>query len=215
MIHVVGTALDATAINPRWSASIREQTTDCAYQFAIGPQAAVANLIDMISPLAPDSIVVWLDCDDYLATPRSLEVIANTYRDHDVWLTYGSFMREDGRVEFAHHWVHHNLEPPRQCPWFATHLKTFRAGLFQKIQRESLMGPYPGPAKWLPQSFDLAIVFPMLEMAGPEHARFIPQVLMVYTGAHFLGETSRAKELECERYVRGQPAYERLKERPW
>jgi hypothetical protein len=48
--------------------------------------------------------------------------------------------------------------------------------LFKKINKEDLM--YEG--KFYPVTCDLAIMFPLLEMASRGHIRFIPDVLYVY-----------------------------------
>jgi hypothetical protein len=62
---------------------------------------------------------------------------------------------------------------------------------------------------------DLAFMLPMLEMAGPSHARFLGDYNYVYNGENPLSEhrVDGALQWETSQAIRRLPAYERL-ERP-
>jgi glycosyltransferase involved in cell wall biosynthesis len=140
---------------------------------------ALANLYKGIWMCAPDEIIVTLDGDDWFYDANVLSKLNQTYADPNVWVTYGQFVHYPcGSPGWAR-------EPPleyseknayREYSWVTTHLRTFYAGLFQKIHIEDLL--YNG--EFYPMAWDLAFMFPMLEMAGPYHSRFIPDVLYVY-----------------------------------
>jgi hypothetical protein len=163
----------------------------------------LANLWPLWRSLPDDEIVVWLDGDDFLATPFALEIVARAHAEGAV-ATYGQFMWADGSIGFA--------APvgsdPRREPWRATHLKTFRAGLLKRLREQDLKTP---DGAWTFIT-DQPVMLPVLELAG-RHARFIPNILCVYTVANLGAELSRhdpayvwRQRAELER-VRALPRY--------
>ena len=57
----------------------------------------------------------------------------------------------------------------RTLPYVAQHLRTFKVGLFKKIRKEDLMLN----GKFYEVNADMAVMIPLLEMAGPTHSKFI------------------------------------------
>jgi len=176
-------------------------------------QPALQNAVETWNDLPDDEIVVWLDGDDWLAHNRALEVLAETYTDPDVWLTYGQFMMPDGTIGFASRYpAGANV---RQIDWRATHLKTFRAGLVKKIKSADLLKP---DGSWCDLAIDHAVMYPLLEMAGERYAA-IDKVVCVYNFAAswWATQDDRARALERaeDNRFRALPAYERLLVRPW
>ena len=62
----------------------------------------------------------------------------------------------------------------RTIAYVAQHLRTFKAGLFKKIQKEDLMLN----GKFYEVNADMAVMIPLLEMAGPAHSKFIADICM-------------------------------------
>jgi hypothetical protein len=172
------------------------------------PKPHFQNLTEAIAALPDDRIVACVDADDWLATPEALSIVSR-YFGAGAWLTYGSFVFSDGRP--GHASAYEPGENVRVAPWKATHLKCFRAGMFKRIKPEHLRGP---DGAWLEHARDLALMFPMLEMAGHGRVAHVSEVLYVYNWANsteFRGpESVRADERACVRYVRSLPPYERL-----
>lgn len=83
-------------------------------------------------------IIVLIDGDDRLAHPDVLQRLREIYESHDCWMTYGSYSH-DGVTRSAHctpypAWiVRRGLF--KRCKWRASHLKTFRYALWQRIPR--------------------------------------------------------------------------------
>ena len=176
-------------------------------------QAALQNAVETWNDLPDDEIVVWLDGDDWLAHDRALEVLAETYANPDVWLTYGQFMMLDGTIGFASRYP--LGENVRKLDWRATHLKTFRAGLAKKIKPGDLLKP---DGSWCDLAIDHVVMYPLLEMAGERYAA-IDRVLCVYNfdaswWATHDGATRVLERAEDNR-IRAMPPYERLTTRPW
>jgi hypothetical protein len=158
-------------------------------------------LARVISELPDDEIVVSLDGDDWLL-PGALEIVQNAH-DAGALVTYGSFVYADGRPGFAQP----IRGPIRSEPWTATHLKTFRAGLFRRIRITDLKDP---TGLWLENARDQALMFPLVEMAGPR-AVYIPHILSVYNAAdsdeHVKGAPFIAAERAASDYLRSLPSY--------
>lgn len=164
------------------------------------------NLHDAIAPLAPETVVALVDGDDHLAHRGAL---ARVMREHAMghWVTYGSFVQSDGKPGFAAPYLTTDY---RAQQWLGTHLKTFRAGLFQRIRREDLM--YRG--QWIDRGDDPAFMFCCLEQAGPDRVKFIDEVLYVYSHSESweLGATpdERQHERDIVADVRSRQPYARL-----
>lgn len=186
---------------------------DCSTATA-APQ--LANFQRMWGALAPDVIVVLLDGDDMLA-PGALERVAHFYEREDVWASYGSFVTDTRRLDWAwhHHFGRRYAGPPRKEVWRASHLKTFRAGLVQRVPVEYFNGDDGQP---YPLAVDQAVMFPVLELAGERYVAST-DVNCVYTTAHSFAAQASPEELEreaaCRAHIRQRTPLERLNERPW
>jgi len=189
----------------------------------------IRNLIDTIHSLNPSDIVVWLDGDDWLWSSNSLSYVRAAYESPDTWLTFGQFVHSDGTPGWARD-VYRGTDKPRERGFLATHLKTFRAGLFQQIRiSDFLMPAYWGPEDvaagsviypaeteaWMNLALDIAIMMPMLEMAG-ERYQFIDRILMCYeNNPTAQRHDKREAELAEAKRVLAMKPYSRLERAPW
>ena len=143
---------------------------------------ALANLYYAIHTCKSTDIIVILDGDDRFASSRVLQRINQAYADPNIWLTYGQFREHpSGVLGFCRPYPRRIVD---RCGFryhmdTPSHLRTFYAGLFHKIRKEDLM--FQG--SFFPVTYDLAIMFPMVEMARRHH-RFIGDVLVDYNGAN-------------------------------
>ena len=163
------------------------------------PREHFENLIEAVEALPDDRVVACVDLDDWLADEYALAKVAAMHVDGAL-VTYGSFRFSDGREGWATPYA--PGEDIRKT-WRATHLKTFRAGLFKRVRREDLT--YRGA--WAKHARDHLLMFPMIEMAGPR-ARFCPDVLYVYnrdSGAYSEGD--RREEQRLVDHARSLPPY--------
>ena len=200
-ICVVSTGLNAPT-KRLCLASVRAQTEPHEHVYVESdPGVTVAeNLYMAIGRRASDDVIVWLDGDDWLAHP---EVLTRVREMHEAGalLTYGQYMTIDGKPGHCAPYVHNSY---RREPWLASHLKTFRAGLFHQIHPEDLQLD----GEWLSLAVDVGVTLPMLELAGPERVKFCEEVLCVYnSGSSFEASASlemRAKEKETEMRIRAK-----------
>ncbi len=142
-------------------------------------QRKLKNIYNAIHSCHDWEIVVQIDGDDWLAHNGVFALINKLYTEHDIWLTYGQYrnipkeealrwhMPEIGRAEPVPQSVV-KTRSFRSWKWVYMHLRTFYAWLFKQIQlkdllTENVMG-FKG--KFYPASNDLAIMYPMVEMAA-------------------------------------------------
>lgn len=144
---------------------------------------ALANRLGAVKLLDPqdDDILVILDADDWLSGPESLS-IAKKYYDSDpnLLLTHGSWRA------FPNEYAPTNNRPYtqdefnrgiRSFGWHASHLRTCKYKLWKHLRDEDLrdlQGNYYATAE------DVVITFPLLEMAGFNRIKFIPEILYIY-----------------------------------
>lgn len=172
------------------------------------------NFITAINVFAEDDdIIALLSGDDWLYSDDVLEYLNGVYQDDNIWLTYGSFVAASGTwgKDFCKPLI--NTQTYRRSgKWFTSHLITCRKRLWDKIRNQDLMynGNYPN------HSFDNAFMYPMVEMAGLKHTKFIEKILYVYNDQNPLNEINFKKDPgACGRerkYWSKQPMYDELKE---
>jgi len=130
-----------------------------------------------------DEICLEVDGDDWLPNSNVFGFINEVYQDPKVWMTSGSFKYHDGRPGFAN--------PPqkftdiRKQTFTLSHLRTWKAWLWKKILLEDLKDD---KGEYWSVAGDLAFMFPMLEMSGQEHYRFLPDILYIYNESNPLND---------------------------
>lgn len=172
-------------------------------------RGALANLDSTIRMIDPKKVVVTVDGDDLLANSHVLEKLAAIYSSGEkIWLTYGNYKT----VPYVYQWCCSPIPLKiqqknefRKYPWVTSHLRTFYAGLFQRIQKKDLL--YQG--HFFPMTWDLAMMFPMLEMASRGHIRFIPEVLYLYNVSNPINDFKVNSTLQSilDSYIRALPPY--------
>ena len=182
-IHVFSTGLWATTkaqclasvARQRCSADVLHTYVDASMQDPM--KGAMQNLWEFIQTQDPETILALLDGDDEFYRDDALEIVAQAYRDPDVWLTYGSLISTDGQILTADHRSAVPDEGDVRGPESVSHLKTFYAGLAQHLDPELDL---KRGGEWRDAFRDGALMYPLLELAGHKHRRFIPEVLYLY-----------------------------------
>ena len=133
--------------------------------------------------IADDEICVEIDGDDWLPNSNVLSFIDEVYKDENVWMTSGSFKYHDGRPGFAN--------PPkrfvdiRKQTFTLSHMRTWKSWLWKKIKEEDLKD---NSGNYWSVAGDLSFMFPMLEMSGEKHFKYIPDVLYIYNESNPLND---------------------------
>ena len=179
---------------------------------------ALANLYNTVHEQCKDhEVVVLMDGDDALAHRNILARLEKEYSDPDLWLTYWQFVFYPGAqwgtvFEITREQLEKRLV--RTIPYVSQHLRTFKAGLFKKIQKEHLMAN----GEFFSMNADMATMIPMLEMCAPKdasspmHCKFIPDILYIYNYVNPISDfrVDRPLQLELEKVIRAIKPYEPL-----
>ena len=141
--------------------------------------SALESFINGVNVAKPDDedVLVVLDGDDYLEV-NCLEVLEKYYKNPTVLLTYGSY-------RYTHHNVAGNEtrlgykinDNIRALDWRASHCRTFKYKLFKACPDENFRdssGKYIGPTE------DLAMMFPLIELAGIQNTRHVKELIYYY-----------------------------------
>jgi len=174
----------------------------------------LCNQYTAIHLCVPNSIIIIIDGDDWLAHNQVLKTINQIYSDENIWLTYGQFWYLKKNKQGLCRAIPPDIikgNAIREISWRTSHLRTFYAGLFQQIKLEDLL--YEGT--FFPKCADVVTMFAMIEMAGP-HIKFIPDILYIYNDDNPLSyhhDPSHQRELEA--CIRKMARYEPLREKPW
>lgn len=178
-------------------------------------QGALSNLHKAIWLCRPDEIVANLDGDDWFYDENVLSKLNHAYSDPKTWVTYGQF------VYYPENWIGFGSQLPsyiieensfrENCKGYVTALRTFYAGLFQKIKSEDLL--YNG--EFFPMAWDIALMLPILEMSG-SHSRFIPDLLYVYNIDSPINDfkVNASLQAHLDQHIRRMPKYSPL-EKPY
>lgn len=146
---------------------------------------ALPNLHNGIMHFAtnPDDIVVILDGDDWLLGKGVLSYINEFYNNNpECWMMYGSSKWTDGRRCCSSPYPEFEFKNLRAAPFRISHIRTFRAGLYHKIQEQdpTFSCLKDNNDNWYTMTYDVAMFLPMLEMAGFEHVKHNAKPLYVY-----------------------------------
>lgn len=158
-----------------------------------------------------DEVMVQLDGDDMLYSSKVLSNLAKIYSDKKTWITFGSYTSTLGKIlsNFNGHNLVENIKNLRSSsPWNTSHLRTSYTWLFKKIKLEDLQ--YNG--KFIPSAGDLGVMFPMLEMAGPQRTKYISKIFYIYRlhNNNHADENKKKHRKEISKYIKSLPVYEQL-----
>jgi glycosyltransferase involved in cell wall biosynthesis len=195
---------------------LKEYDTEHKVQLIKNPcrRGALHNLYTMIHMCPDNAIVATLDGDDWFPDDEVLHRLNMIYSSNQVWLTYGQFqLHPSGNRGWATTMPDYIVENNafRDFQHLPTHLRTFYAWLFKRIKLQDLL--YLG--KFYPMTWDMAMMFPMIEMAGERH-QFIADIMYIYNDANSISDHHVSRQLQAylAQIIKKKPRYKRLSEKP-
>ena len=155
-----------------------------------------------------NDICIEVDGDDWLPDSKVFERIVNHYSDESVWLANGSFKYHDGRIGFAK--PHTTFEDIRKKQFTLTHIRTWKAFLWKKIKPEDLKDEN---CEYWNVAGDLSFMFPMVEMCGSEHYKFMDEINYVYNEENPLNDhkVNMSSVNKIVNIIRQKKPYDRIK----
>ena len=148
---------------------------------------ALNNISELLSLRVKDpskTIDVLLDGDDYLYSGDVLNIVYEKYLESNCLITYGSHLSSRGVQGKIYPWFIRKFNLYRKYFWYASHLRTFRHDLWLSVNQNDLLNKN---GKYFSVAWDLAIMFPMLEMAG-KRQEFLKDLLYVYNDQNPLND---------------------------
>ncbi|MBE3138584.1 MAG: hypothetical protein IMZ63_02075, partial [Actinobacteria bacterium] len=142
----------------------------------------LSNFLEASSLLSPDDedVIAMIDADDWLANNNVLSIVKNYYETiPDLLVTHGSW------APYPKPNIHNNRPYSeqdfeigvRKTAWRASHLRTCKYKIWKNIKKEDLQDEN---GNFFTVTGDLALMFPLIEMAGYPRVKFIPEILYIY-----------------------------------
>jgi glycosyltransferase involved in cell wall biosynthesis len=154
------------------------------------------------NPMSPDDVVCWMDGDDYLVGSGALGVVAGLYRRRDCLVSYGQYETCQSGTGHCRAYTRAEFAGLRSCGFVASHLKTFRHKVYMEAMRQDpgCERYRDGDGGFFDMANDVALMTPLLEIAGFDRVAFNPEVVYHYT-IHGGNESSvdSARQRDCAR----------------
>ena len=171
---------------------------------------AMHNIINGIKQISddPEDVIALLDGDDWLATKYALEYVNKVYKEGDIWLTYGQYSDVKNN-NFGCSAQLTSTHDYRETRWKTSHLRTYKNKIWNKIKDADFRGL---DGEYYAMAWDLAIMFPLIEMAGINRIKFIRAVLYKYNNMNPMNDDKKNLKLQMDtdKEIRLKPKYEQL-----
>ena len=154
-----------------------------------------------------DDICVEVDGDDWLPDENVFKRILKHYNTGDIWMANGKFIYHDGRPGFAN--------PPkdftniRKTVYTLIHIRTWKAFLWREIEPEDLKD---NEGNYWSVAGDLSFMYPMIEMSGEEHYRFMDEINYIYNESNPINDhkVNMEKVQKVVNIIRNKQTYTKI-----
>ena len=125
---------------------------------------------------ADEEVIAIVDADDTIPK-NALKTEAKVYESRpDLLATYGSYWRQDKKKVTKTSQKYKSRKQLRKV-WHGSHLKTFKYKLFKHLKKSAFKDDN---GKWLQAASDLALMIPLIEMAGLKRTKYIRKITYYY-----------------------------------
>jgi len=176
-----------------------------------------------MADVADDTIVIHLDGDDWLFDIFVLERLNEYYTAKSPWMTYGKMVVWMGTDDVVEARPQNSPYPPeihatrgyRTDVWRPSHMRTYRAWLLKKLNKQDLIDPETRNYWW--EASDLSFQFPCLEMCPQSRIGVVDFYTYVYNASpeqsiRTHGRQTSTRHAEIEHYIRSMPKYSQLRD---
>jgi len=171
---------------------------------------ALQNIVEGIDAISnnPEDIIVLVDGDDWLAHNNVFALLNKIYQDPNIWLTYGQYKYTTEK----HRGICAHLTNTRKCRkrrWVTSHLRTFKRHLWDKVKNKDLRD---NEGNYYSMSWDMAMMLPMVEMAGLKRIKYIKEILYIYNDMNPINDDKKNRNLQLamEGEIRKKLMYDEL-----
>jgi glycosyltransferase involved in cell wall biosynthesis len=132
-------------------------------------------IVDHSMEFQDNDVICLLDGDDKLLHPFALDIVKELYEIHpQTLLTYGQHMNSRGRLGQCQPLAEWEFYSLRTRNFKASHLKTFKWKLYREfLDRDPDLNSYKDKnGNFYTMASDVAIMFPLMEIAGFERVAY-------------------------------------------
>ncbi len=157
-----------------------------------------------------EDIIITVDGDDWLSGDDVLTYLNEVYQDEEVYMTYGQYEPLSKTYSNYCRPIPNTRTYRKSGQWLASHLRTVKRKLFDKIDRNDLMEK---DGEYYVCAGDAAYMYPIIEMAGLKHIKFIEKVLYVYNDINPANEMkiNLERQLNTAKEIRNKKVYDEIK----
>ena len=172
----------------------------------LGSLNNICELLSLKIKEPSKTIDILVDGDDYLYSGDVINILYEKYLNTNCLITYGSHLSSKGIQGKKYPRLIRKLKLYRKYFWYASHLKTFRHDLWLSIDQNDLLNQN---GKYFSVASDLALMFPMLEMAG-NRQEFVKDILYVYNDQNPISDHKirRKDQISAAKEIRRKKIYE-------
>lgn len=165
------------------------------------------QVINGLYDVDDEDICVEVDGDDWLPDENVFKRILKHYNTGDIWMANGKFIYHDGRPGFAN--------PPkdftniRKSVFTLSHIRTWKAFLWRDIEPEDLKDD---EGNYWSVAGDLSFMYPMIEMCGEEHYRFMDEINYIYNESNPINDhkVNMEKVQKVVNIIRNKQTYTKI-----
>lgn len=130
----------------------------------------------------PEDIIFILYGDDWLVNKNVLSKINNYYNENDCLLTYGTAKLSDGKKCYSSVYTEKEFSVIRRVTPKFSHPITFKKSLYAKFMEvdPSCLSYVDDSGSWFSCCSDMAIFYPLAELAGFNKTFHINDVIYIY-----------------------------------
>jgi len=181
---------------------------DVVFKVNSSKQPKIISIKQALSEVCvnPNSAIFWLDGDDWLMEKTAISEMMSCHKKYDI--VWSQFFHNGlqktgccGPLQNGNH---------RNNLWRSSAMRSFKKHLFDRIEDNS----FRNNVAYLESAIDMAMMFPMLEMAGREKCYYLDRVFYFYnTNPNCMHGTRQGAILQRsnEMIVRGKKPYEMIK----
>jgi len=164
----------------------------------------IKRLGELFNP-NPDDLVAIIDADDIIE-PRAFNIVEKEYiRYPDTLVTHGSYVKKtkNRKTRVSKPYPHGCRF--REYPWRGSHLKTFKWKLWKHMKPEY----FQHEGVWAEGASDLALMFPLMELAGRDRIRHIHKPIYIWRD-NYRGSTPSSAQKKWDKIIRAKKPLTRL-----
>ena len=173
----------------------------------IGALHNIFNLLNRSIKEPSNTVDLIIDGDDCLYSGDVLNILKEKYLQTNCLITYGSHISSNGVQGKKYPLLIRKFNLFRKYFWYASHLKTFRHDLWLSLKKKDFLDKN---GEFFSVASDLAIMFPMLEMAG-NRQEFVSDILYFYNDSNPISDhkIKRKEQILAAKEIRQKKRYKR------